>query len=147
MPGILRALWVEFRVNRVSFSQFSELAFIPKDQMESKWYSKHELAHIQRELMEDVQRARSTNATPLLHCLGVEALVRRVADEKRAHVRRVLTSKDFKLPSMVSSISRRLRVYPKYRSGFKSGHKTLPWPTSCWIRVKMVRRILHRVHS
>ena len=99
----------------VTFSQSSQLAFIPEDNAESKWYSTQEKQKHQEELIRDVRRMRneinrwqyeslinssspSNNITSeqLIKCIGIEAFVTQglamnLVKRKRAHVLAVLT--------------------------------------------------------
>ena len=94
------------RPRAVTFSQFSELAFIPKDDIESKWYSKQETHGFRRALVRDAkQMSRQIEDAPadamitleqLYECIGIEVYVTKglakdVAKTRRAHVDAVLS--------------------------------------------------------
>ena len=112
---------------RVTFSPFSELAFIPKDQAESKWYCGQEMDHLRQELLQDAKRmSREMNSTSpgsigpdqLYDCLGLEMFVtpgmaRRVADEKQAHVRRVLHEQRLQAGQGILDVRKLARVAEK----------------------------------
>ena len=90
---------------RVAFTEFSHMAFIPRDDAASKWYSPREKDHFRRVLIEDARRAsREINTTSpgsitpdqLLACVGIEdfityGMAMRVGEAKRAHARAVLS--------------------------------------------------------
>ena len=93
------------RPRAVTFSQFSELVFIPNDKAESKWYSTQEKHRFRQALIRDARRmSRTFDAAPadgilpknLYECVGIEVLVsqglaRYVAEKKRQHVDAVLS--------------------------------------------------------
>lgn len=89
----------------ITFSVYSELAFIPKDSSESKWYSPQEKTSFWQSLLADarrmkraIQESSAEAAAPelLYECLGLEALLDRevmmeIARRKSAHVSAVLS--------------------------------------------------------
>ena len=93
------------RPRGVTFSPFSTLAFIPKDEADSKWYSRQEKHRFRLVLIRDARRmARTFKAAPadgilpeqLYECVGIEVLVtqglaRHAAEKKRKHVDAVLS--------------------------------------------------------
>ncbi|KAL7524294.1 hypothetical protein ACHAXR_000512 [Thalassiosira sp. AJA248-18] len=46
------------KARAVIFSQFGEFVFIPKDDIESKWYSTQEKNHFRRSLIGDARRLK-----------------------------------------------------------------------------------------
>ena len=65
----------------VIFSHFSELAFIPKDESETKWYTKQEKRCFRKTLMRDSRRmskdfeqesAEPITVDQLYECVGIE---------------------------------------------------------------------------
>ena len=92
----------------VSFSEAAGLAFIPKDNIEPKVYSKHDFEKFRQDLIRDVRQmklkiASSTTSTPganmthedLIEYIGLEmlssaALMRRTMTARQAHTSAVL---------------------------------------------------------
>ena len=90
----------------VTFSQFSELAFITKDVIQSKkWYTKQENHRFRQTMIGDARRmSGEINNTPveaitpeqLYECVGIEVFITQglamhVAEKKRAHIDAVLS--------------------------------------------------------
>ena len=89
----------------ITFSVYSELAFIPKDSSENKWYSPQEKTSFWQSLLADARRMKraiqespAEAAAPELvyECLGLEALLDRgvmmeIVRRKSAHVSAVLS--------------------------------------------------------
>lgn len=123
----------------VTFSQFSELVFIPKDdKMEcNKSYSTQERRRFRQELIREVQKlSRELNDTPtesitpeqLVRCVGIEVfvskgLVRYVTEKKRAHVDAVLLEQSIQRKQcvcdieMLSEVSRMRSQWARDRAG------------------------------
>lgn len=89
----------------VSFSQYSEFAFIPKDEPSPKWYNPEEKKRFRRNLIADARRLkRELEVTPthattpdrLCECLGLEAFMNKdlmlsIANKRRAHIDAILS--------------------------------------------------------
>ena len=86
----------------VTFSQFSELAFIPQDKNTSLWYSSKERRHFRQALQQDVRRiAREIQDDDIsqdhvYERVGIEvitnqSLAKRVVETRYAHVKAVLS--------------------------------------------------------
>ena len=91
---------------KVTFSQYSQLAFVPRDDAESKWFSSQEKRSNREELIQDTRHMmKEINSTPpnsitaeqLCNCIGIEVFVTQglaahVEKGKRTHVQAVLAA-------------------------------------------------------
>lgn len=95
---------------KVTFCQFSEVAYVPKDEIEpkfaSKWYTERELRRFQEELVQDARKmAHELNAAPskapstetVCEAVGLEAFVsprfaKQLIKMKKSHVAAVLSA-------------------------------------------------------
>ena len=89
---------------KVAFSQYSQLAFVPKDEAQSKWYSPQEKRKVREAVIQDTRRMmKEMNTTPhqditaeqLCNCIGIEVFITQdlamhVEKEKRNHIQAVL---------------------------------------------------------
>lgn len=89
----------------VAFTQYSELAFIPRDDAQYKWHSTQDKLLFRQSLIQDINRvsrdfqdaaARATVTPELLQeCVGIEpfvtnGLAKHIDEKKRAHIQAVL---------------------------------------------------------
>lgn len=93
------------RPRAVCFADMSALAFIPKDPVESKWYSAQEQRRFRQELVQDVadasralqdhEAAASLSSELSFRILGIESCLAPAARDlwnaRRAHIRAVLS--------------------------------------------------------
>ncbi|KAL7539329.1 hypothetical protein ACHAXR_011826 [Thalassiosira sp. AJA248-18] len=114
-PTIPRAL---------TFSRFSEIAFIPNDNIESKWYSTQDKNRFRRSLIVDVRRMKReledkpTEANSpewLYECLGLDKLIShdfmmQVAKKRRTHTDAVLSAQSLQKQQGVLDIEKLSRV-------------------------------------
>lgn len=99
------------RSQAVTFSEFSELAFIPKDEVDTKWYSSEEMdgfrlqsSRDSRRVSKKVQESLDNDTLKikrelLYECVGMEisitpGLAPRVLRNRQEHVRSVLLEQD-----------------------------------------------------
>ena len=93
----------------VSFSQFSQLALIPKDKnLSEKWYSSKESRRFREAYFEDVRRVSSAieqgKIPEAYETVGIEpfttpGLLKRIEKTKRAHIITLLLEQEFQRQS------------------------------------------------
>ncbi|KAL7525913.1 hypothetical protein ACHAXR_001212 [Thalassiosira sp. AJA248-18] len=89
----------------VTFSQFSKLVFIPKDDIESKWYSTQDKNRFRQSFIRDINyhsRLEATTSDRLYDCVGLgldpllnQDLMMRVAGMRRAHINAIHSEQRF----------------------------------------------------
>lgn len=123
------------RPRAVTFSQYSSLALISKDDMKSKWYSAEEKQEIRQALIRDVRHMSkeldctdAIGAEQLYQCVvGIEncmthGLARHVAKKRREHTDAILAEQCLQAetgvcdPEKLSSISKKQSRWSRNRA-------------------------------